>query len=239
MAHSFIYTSYENGRIKAQSLITHPLDLIEVTNEKFDPSKKGNKSLTVDATREMIKAAYIAPMSTNKVFLIPNAESMTLNSQNALLKLIEEPPSDVYFFFVTTSPKSLLATILSRCEIVYSNDDAEINTDIYNSLLPLCKALANDIKKEFSQENSTTPIHYSLFTIHSGAARRYALEFALVNLKDEKSEALYALENIFSFTNSEIGDNIIKAAMQKRIAIAKQQIKSNCNWAAICWQLIK
>jgi len=218
MAHSFIYTNYDEALSQAKTLATHPLDLVFVTNETFDPGKKENKSLTVDATREMIKSAYISPLGENKVFIVPHAELMTLNSQNALLKLIEEPPPGVYFFFITNTPKTLLPTILSRSQIVYGSECPELDTDIYNTLLPLCKKAAGDRWQ---------------------VADRYKLEFALVNLKDNKVQCLDALENIFSFTNPEIGDNnILKANMQKKIAIARQQIKQNCNWQSIIWQLI-
>jgi len=118
MAHSFIYTSEALAKAKAHSLITHPLDLELVTNENFNPSKKANKSLTVDAARELIKSAYISPIGLAKAIVFPNAENITINAQNALLKLIEEPPSYTYFFFVTATPKSLLPPILSRSETV-------------------------------------------------------------------------------------------------------------------------
>ena len=245
MAHSFIYTSNSEAINKANSLISHPLDLITVTNESFDPKKKDNKALTVDSTRAMIKSAYISPLGDNKVFVIPNAENITLNSQNALLKLIEEPPPHVFFFFITPTPKSLLPTILSRSEIVYSTPEIEINSEIYNQLLPLCKAFVdhrhcepNFCEAWQSKRAVATPIACGA-PENTSASSRYALEFALTNLKDEKEPAIRCLENIFSFTNSQIGDNIIKSIMQKRIFRARQQIKSNCNWQSICYQLTK
>ncbi|MCL2739795.1 MAG: hypothetical protein FWE47_01180, partial [Oscillospiraceae bacterium] len=210
MAHSFIYTNYQSALEAAGKLATHPLDLIIVTNEVFDPAKKANKALTVDATREMIKSAYIAPLGESKVFVIPAAESMTINSQNAMLKLIEEPPPNVHFFFTTATPKALLATIISRSQIVYSEESSEVNSKIYSTLLPLCTALVG--------ANRVRP--------------RYALELALLNLKDNKIETLAALENIFSLQKDTIGDNILKVKMQKRISLARQQVKSNCNWGA-------
>jgi len=202
---------------KAKSLITHPLDLELVTNENFDPAKKANKSLTVDSARELIKAAYISPIGETKVIVFPNAESITLNAQNALLKLIEEPPSNTVFFFITATPRSLLPTILSRSETISTPTLLTPHSSLLTDLTPLCLS--------FAQSPS--------------AKNRYALEFALTNLKDNKQESLDALENIFLFTNNQTIDNMFKSKMQKRIAIAKQQLKSNCNWNSICWQLVK
>ena len=54
----------------------------------------------------------------NKVILINNAESLTLNAANALLKLLEEPPENSYIILTTQNISSLLPTIVSRCSIV-------------------------------------------------------------------------------------------------------------------------
>ena len=218
MAHSFIYTSEADAAQKAESLITHPLDLEIVTNENFDPQKKANKNLTVDAARELIKSAYISPIGETKVFLLPNAELMTLNAQNALLKLIEEPPPNTIFFFATSSPKSLIPTILSRSQIINTENNKETkDSELTQTLTPLCINFAKS----------------------QSAQNRYALQFALINLKDNKQQSLKSLENIFLFTNNQNIDIVLKAKMQKNINIAKQQLKQNCNWQSIVWQLLK
>jgi DNA polymerase-3 subunit delta' len=50
--------------------------------------------------------------------LIENAEKMTPQAQNALLKTLETPPGDAVFFLMTDQMTSLLPTIVSRCRIV-------------------------------------------------------------------------------------------------------------------------
>lgn len=52
----------------------------------------------------------------NRVVLIFDAHLMNTNSQNALLKLAEEPPSNLYLLLVTSQPNALLPTIVSRCQ---------------------------------------------------------------------------------------------------------------------------
>lgn len=49
-----------------------------------------------------------------KIFLIYNAERMNVNSQNAMLKMIEEPPEDTFFVFTCENVQSLLPTVRSR-----------------------------------------------------------------------------------------------------------------------------
>ncbi len=76
---------------------------------------KDRKTLGVDAVRGIRESAYIAPNELEvKVFLIQSAESMTVQAQNALLKLFEEPPKGVYFFLLCSSSAGLLPTVRSR-----------------------------------------------------------------------------------------------------------------------------
>ena len=52
------------------------------------------------------------------VLIFPEAERMTAQSQNCLLKTLEEPPEDTVFFLITDQPAALLPTIVSRCRTV-------------------------------------------------------------------------------------------------------------------------
>ena len=90
----------------------HP-DLTEVLPE----GKK--QSIGVDAVRQVRENAWIAPHEAERrVFLIPEAQRMTVAAQNALLKLIEEPPAAAYFLFTVPSAGSLLETVRSRATIL-------------------------------------------------------------------------------------------------------------------------
>ena len=87
----------------------HP-DLIHVTHEK--PG-----SIGVDDIREQINDTIsIRPYSSYyKIYIVDEAEKMTVQAQNALLKTIEEPPSYAVIILLTTNPDAFLPTILSRC----------------------------------------------------------------------------------------------------------------------------
>lgn len=50
-----------------------------------------------------------------KIYIVDEAEKMTVQAQNALLKTIEEPPSYAVILLLTTNPDAFLQTILSRC----------------------------------------------------------------------------------------------------------------------------
>ena len=53
-----------------------------------------------------------------KIYIINQAESMTIEAQNALLKTLEEPPEYAIIILITSNKESLLDTIKSRCEII-------------------------------------------------------------------------------------------------------------------------
>jgi len=55
---------------------------------------------------------------TSKIVYIQNVHLLHLEAQNALLKILEEPGSNNYFFLTSTQPQKLIPTILSRCQII-------------------------------------------------------------------------------------------------------------------------
>ena len=78
--------------------------------------KAGRTTIPVDDIREVIRLSRIKTLNDgNRVFLIDDAEKMTPQAQNALLKTLEEPPENVYFLLSTMHPERLLTTIASRC----------------------------------------------------------------------------------------------------------------------------
>lgn len=87
---------------------THP-DVITVDDQE-------KKTVGVDLIRQLQADAYIRPNEgRHKVYLIPRAQDMNANAQNALLKLIEEPPSYAVFLLMTDNAEKLLPTVRSRC----------------------------------------------------------------------------------------------------------------------------
>ncbi len=90
----------------------HP-DIIRVTHEK--PG-----SISVDDIREQVNETVdIRPYEgPYKVYIIPQADLMTTQAQNALLKTLEEPPDYVVFLLLTENADTLLPTITSRCVIL-------------------------------------------------------------------------------------------------------------------------
>ena len=85
------------------------------------PSK--TNSIGIDDIREQIKnQVNIKPYICDyKIFILEDADKMTIPAQNALLKILEEPPSFVIFFLLGENKKNFLPTIISRCVILKTN----------------------------------------------------------------------------------------------------------------------
>ena len=110
---------------------SHP-DFITVD----DPEKK---TVTVDLIRQARADVYIQPNESEyKIYLFPRAQDMGLPGQNALLKILEEPPKYGVFLLLTDNPDKLLPTVRSRC------------TELTMQALPE-DVLSSHLRREFPQ----------------------------------------------------------------------------------------
>lgn len=72
----------------------------------------------VDHARELVELSHLAPSQVRyKIFIIDECHCLTSAAQNALLKLIEEPPARTVFILCTTELHKVLPTIASRCQL--------------------------------------------------------------------------------------------------------------------------
>ena len=90
----------------------HP-DIIRVMHEKPN-------TISVDDIRAQVNNDVgIKPYSSaHKVYIVNEAEKMTVQAQNAILKTLEEPPEYAVILLLTANVNSLLPTILSRCVVL-------------------------------------------------------------------------------------------------------------------------
>ncbi len=85
----------------------------------FISPEENKKFISVAQIRKLRADAYVLPHSAQrKVFIIENAELMNEQAQNALLKVLEEPPQSTVFILLTPSRSLQLATVISRCSIL-------------------------------------------------------------------------------------------------------------------------
>jgi len=102
---------------------THP-DFHLITKELIRFHDKTGKSKGIDLSIQVIRRELIDPagrkavMGRAKVFVIEEAQRMTAEAQNSLLKTLEEPLGTTAIILLTDAPGALLATVRSRCQRV-------------------------------------------------------------------------------------------------------------------------
>ena len=92
-----------------------------------DPDAGGRRPVfKVDQIRDVSADADIVPTEAQrKVYVLRQADTMNPAAQNALLKLLEEPPRSASFILAVERAESLLPTVRSRCEVIRCNTEAD------------------------------------------------------------------------------------------------------------------
>lgn len=139
----------------------------------------------IDTIRDIRDSMRISPLKGEyKAYLFDEAHSLTKDAQNAMLKLLEDGPSWVYWMLATTEPGKLLPTIKSRCtEIKTSllNDD-----DSARLLETIAKKESFKLCKEVKEK---------LVEVGQGSPRKMLVILeSILGIKDE-DEQLDAIQN--------------------------------------------
>lgn len=138
MAHAYLFTGPRgSGKTTSARLLAKSLNCEQITSGQYEPCNtcsscteiKNGRSIDVieidaasntgvDNVREnIIESARLLPTkSKNKIFIIDEVHMLSTSAFNALLKIMEEPPSRVYFILATTEPFKIPQTIISRCQ---------------------------------------------------------------------------------------------------------------------------
>jgi DNA polymerase-3 subunit delta' len=86
-------------------------DVIEISPEK--------EVIKIEQMRTLRKIAYLKPMmGKRRVFVVVDADKMTEEAANSLLKILEEPPLFSYIILVAQNPFMIMSTIQSRCQVL-------------------------------------------------------------------------------------------------------------------------
>jgi len=97
-----------------------------------------NSIIPVDVVRNIINFVFkTSHYNQNKVVIIPGIEHFNHASANAFLKILEEPPKNVYFILSCSNLKNILPTVRSRCykiKAVENPTNIDINDELYTFL---------------------------------------------------------------------------------------------------------
>lgn len=188
---SFIITA--NNLLKRQEYILKfcqelNIDTLDQTIIKREEIEKGEKKTTkqsigIPQIKAMQQKVFLTPFkSKTKAVIIEEADFLTTEAQNALLKLLEEPPEHTIIILSTNNTEALLPTIQSRCKIIVLPEKE--------------KALSNEDLTTFTNLLPELP------TLSVGASLKLAEQLA-----KNKDEAVNWLENLMRVSRTNLLQN--------------------------------
>jgi len=117
---------------------SHATDVFEID---------GASNNKVEHIRELREnARYMPAHSPYKIYIVDEVHMLSDAAFNALLKILEEPPAHVMFFFATTEPNKIPITILSRCQ---RHDFRRVEIDaLIDHMASMCRKEGVDLNEE-------------------------------------------------------------------------------------------
>lgn len=176
----------------------------------FQIIEPDGNSVKIEQIRTLQRKIIEAPIvSEKKVYIINNADTMTVEAQNCLLKTLEEPPKYVNIFLIGSNENNFLSTIKSRCTIIKFQDikKEEIQqfleknyeiTQVSDNMFELFGgSIGNAIKLKDKQE-----LYNSVFEIIENIKRLDIIETLkkadiIYKTQEEKNEILDSMNVIF------------------------------------------
>jgi DNA polymerase III subunit delta' len=224
-------------RYLAAKLLNTAPDKLDNTPGYKELQPIGN-TITVDQIRELRKFVQLKTVgrsSIRRVVAINNAELMNNESQNALLKLLEEPPEDTVIILSAPASGILKPTIYSRARHLYVQPVPEAETVSYFTALGFAEA---DILKAFRLSHGATGLIQALLTDSSehvlAAEIIKAKELLSVSvyerlirvneiskIKEHIPQLLYALKRVVEATIHQAAQKNDKTTLQRRLQSLK------------------
>ena len=172
------------------------------------------KEMKVQDVRNAFSSVYEKPLIIEKrIYIINNFEYLNNSSQNALLKILEEPPFYVTIILTSKTLNGILDTIKSRCQKTYLAEKIE-NRKIGKDNI-LSEVIDDKIKDDILNilENSNIM-----------KKSQYYSKYSDIITKENIEEILNILENII-YENSMIYNSIYRIIIETR-----RRVKFNCNF---------
>jgi len=192
-----------SGQIKSKNL--PEIIKLKAKNPYAAIEIPGHKNIPIDAIRELKnEAKYAAFEAANRVFIIYGAEYFSREAANSFLKLLEEPPENLFIILITDELHRLLDTIRSRCQPVYFPDhSAEQIAEIVRRFEPqaddldsLARIAQFNLKKIFAMLHSDYQQKRQMVYrfIKAAAADDMLLAAELIDAITQKRDKNYIIE---------------------------------------------
>lgn len=184
------------GKCKSckQSLNSNQPDIIKVTHEKPN-------TISIDDIREQVNGDIgIKPYSSKyKIYIIADADMMTVQAQNAILKTIEEPPEYAVIMLLTENAETLLPTIRSRCVMLKLRNTRD------------------QLVKKYLMEQMQIPDYKADICVAfaQGNVGRAIMLASSEHFNEIKEEAVHLLRNINEMELSDLAEAVKRCASYK------------------------
>lgn len=171
-----------------------PLDRVYITSDK-------ETSLGIEIIKKLQEKIFLKPFKgKDKAIIISQSGLLTIPAQNALLKLLEEPPAHTFIFLLSPTQEVFLPTIISRCQLI----------DIKATV----QAFSDEEKKKVLQQ-------FKSWALQSPGD---ALKQAELISKD-KDKALQTLEKLIAIGESVLRDDLENKKNMFEIAFILKQLQ--------------
>jgi len=191
----------------------------------------GREGIKIEQVREVIERIGLSPvMSEKKVCLISKAENMGIEAANALLKTLEEPPSDSIIILTSNSEKRLPQTVISRSQIIKLNPveekeifrilEQEFSREEIEGVLSLAEGSVGEAKKMLKSDDALKNKQKAISDIGTMLGSASLIDrFKIIEGYDNKKNLKYFFEILSRsiFGSIIAGNNEEKAGLSEAV----------------------
>ena len=231
------YNGHECGTCKAC------IEFDGGNNPDFSYIEPDGKIIKIEQIRQMQATVIEKPInSKKKVYIINDADLMTKEAQNCLLKTLEEPPEYIVIILVVSNENKMLTTIKSRCMKIHFEKipDGEIKKflkercNIENASRNILKMCDGSIGKCLSIQdnlNDYIEIENIFQSFNKGIIQVLNSSELLYKNKDNINEYLeYINVILYNYAKDNLNNNIRFINSMKIVENTKQRLLSNSNY---------
>ena len=132
--------------------VTDWRSVLDTTN--YEVAEQVFEKFGINEAREVIKKANLMPSNASLQLIVVTMQSITLEAQNSLLKILEDPPPTSNFLFIIPESCSLISTLHSRFNKLEIHQEQKVDEEIFTTFInaSLADQLA-EIDKETKAKN--------------------------------------------------------------------------------------
>lgn len=194
----------------------------------------GNEKTSVDDIRDVVGEAYLSTNEADfKIFILEDADEYNTQSQNALLKVVEEPPKGVRFILTASSVGAILPTVRSRVYTI-SGDIRDVDS-IFSEIRKAKQALSDERVRALSyfvegyekaDINSLDEVRIEEYIDKAYGFLSGKDEYALMTLPKKREDFMLCLQ-VFMLCTKQIA--LVKATGKMTDGVLSGKALSECN----------